>query len=216
MTYIRSSFCSWPAKPGGVTFGPFKKKFADLRSRSQQEPLMRLSVSLREKEKGCQGEGLREGPESHTWHLQQSWAQVAGSIGRSWSLGRSQAWASSDLSDWPHCLWRQVGVGAAEKKVKLRLPWRVCVRAHSLSDVWLCDPMDCTPPGSSVHAILQARIYWSGLPFPSPGDLPGDPGDPRDRTSISYISCTGMQVLTTSTTWETHNNTSCMQIITVS
>jgi len=31
-------------------------------------------------------------------------------------------------------------------------------------------------PGSSVHGILQARILeWSGLPFPSPGDLP-DPG----------------------------------------
>ena len=38
----------------------------------------------------------------------------------------------------------------------------------------LCDPMDCSPPGSSVHGILQARILeW--LPFPSPGDLP-DPG----------------------------------------
>ena len=35
----------------------------------------------------------------------------------------------------------------------------------------LLDPMDCNPPGSSVHGILQAR-YWSGLPFPSPGDLP--------------------------------------------
>ena len=28
------------------------------------------------------------------------------------------------------------------------------------------------PHGSSVHGILQAR-NWSGLPFPSPGDLPG-------------------------------------------
>ena len=36
-----------------------------------------------------------------------------------------------------------------------------------------CDPMDCSPPGSSVRGILQARIR--GLPFPSPGDLP-DPG----------------------------------------
>ena len=35
----------------------------------------------------------------------------------------------------------------------------------------LCDPMDCSLPGSCVHGILQARI-WSGLPFPSPGDLP--------------------------------------------
>ena len=34
----------------------------------------------------------------------------------------------------------------------------------------LCDPMDCSPPGSSVHGILQARI-WSGLPFSPPGDL---------------------------------------------
>jgi len=30
--------------------------------------------------------------------------------------------------------------------------------------------MDCSPPQSSVHGISQAR-YWSGLPFPSPGDL---------------------------------------------
>ena len=34
--------------------------------------------------------------------------------------------------------------------------------------------MDCSPPGSSVHGILQARIL-SGLQCPSPGGLP-DPG----------------------------------------
>ena len=38
----------------------------------------------------------------------------------------------------------------------------------------LCDSIDCSLPGSSVHGILQQE-YWSGLPFPSPGDLP-DPG----------------------------------------
>ena len=38
----------------------------------------------------------------------------------------------------------------------------------------LCDPMNCSPPGSSDYRILQARI-WNGLSFPSPGDLP-DPG----------------------------------------
>ena len=38
----------------------------------------------------------------------------------------------------------------------------------------LCDPMDCSLPGSSVHGISRQE-YWSGLPFPSPGDLP-DPG----------------------------------------
>ena len=35
----------------------------------------------------------------------------------------------------------------------------------------LCDPMDCSPPGSSVHGISRQE-YWSGLPFPPPGDLP--------------------------------------------
>ena len=44
-----------------------------------------------------------------------------------------------------------------------------------LSRVWLfCNPMDCSPPSSSVHGISRQE-YWSGLPFPPPGDLP-DPG----------------------------------------
>ena len=34
----------------------------------------------------------------------------------------------------------------------------------------LCDPMDCSPPGSSVGFSRQE--YWNGLPFPSPGALP--------------------------------------------
>ena len=42
----------------------------------------------------------------------------------------------------------------------------------------ICDPMDCSLLGSSVHGIFQARVL-SGLPFPSPGDL-SDPGiEPR-------------------------------------
>ena len=39
----------------------------------------------------------------------------------------------------------------------------VCVRARLVvSD---CDPMNCSPPGSSVHGILQARILeWAAIP----------------------------------------------------
>ena len=40
----------------------------------------------------------------------------------------------------------------------------------------LCDPMDYSPPGSSV------RGYWSGLPFPSPGKLLGPGIKPRFPT----------------------------------
>ena len=45
----------------------------------------------------------------------------------------------------------------------------------------LCNPMDCSPPGFSVHGILQARIpEWVAIP--SPGDLP-EPGiEPRPPT----------------------------------
>ena len=51
----------------------------------------------------------------------------------------------------------------------------MCVRAKLLqSCLTLCDPMDCSLPGSSVHGILQTRILkWIALP--SSGDLP-DPG----------------------------------------
>ena len=52
----------------------------------------------------------------------------------------------------------------------------VCVLVAQLC-LTLCDAMDCSPPGSSVHGILQA-----GLSFPSPGDL-SDPGiKPRSPT----------------------------------
>ena len=43
-------------------------------------------------------------------------------------------------------------------------------------------PVDCSPPGSSVHGILQARILERvAIPF-SRGSSP-----PRDRTRVSYI-----------------------------
>ena len=47
----------------------------------------------------------------------------------------------------------------------------------------LCDLMDCSPPGSSVHGILQARILeWVAMPFskdfPDPGIEPASPEAP--------------------------------------
>ena len=38
----------------------------------------------------------------------------------------------------------------------------VCTQFH----LTLCNPMDCSPPGSSVQGILQARILeWVAIPF---------------------------------------------------
>ena len=54
----------------------------------------------------------------------------------------------------------------------------------------LCNPMDCSLPGSSVHNILQARILdWVAIPFSRGSSWP------RDQTCISYISCIGSRVL---------------------
>ena len=48
----------------------------------------------------------------------------------------------------------------------------------------LCDPMECSPPGLSVHGILQARILeWVVMPSSR------ESSPPRDRTQVSCIFC---------------------------
>ena len=47
----------------------------------------------------------------------------------------------------------------------------------------LCDPKDCSPPGSSIHGIFQTRILeWVAISF-SRGS-----SQPRDRTQVSRIA----------------------------
>ena len=54
----------------------------------------------------------------------------------------------------------------------------------SQSSLTLCDPVDCTPPVSSVYGILQARILeWVVIPF-SRGS-----SQPRNRTPVSFTIC---------------------------
>ena len=53
-----------------------------------------------------------------------------------------------------------------------------------------CNPMDCSPPGSSAHGILQARILeWVAMSY-SMGS-----SQPKDQTCISHVFCIGRQVL---------------------
>ena len=49
-----------------------------------------------------------------------------------------------------------------------KISYLICVHAQLCPT--LCDPMNCSLPGYSVHGIFQARIL-DGLPFPSPPDL---------------------------------------------
>ena len=57
----------------------------------------------------------------------------------------------------------------------------MCAKSLQLS-LTLCNPMDCSPPGFSVHGILQAR-KWSGLSCPPPGDLPNPETKPPSLVS---------------------------------
>ena len=62
---------------------------------------------------------------------------------------------------------------------------------HACSHVQLfVSPMDCSPPGSSVHGISQARILeWVAISFSTASS------QPWDRTHISSISCIGRWIL---------------------
>ena len=58
--------------------------------------------------------------------------------------------------------------------------WAIKLRSEvGQSCATLGDPMDCSLAVSSICGIFQAREYWSGLPFPSPGDLPDPEIEPR-------------------------------------
>ena len=70
-----------------------------------------------------------------------------------------------------------------------------CMRAQLCPT--LCDPMDCSPSGSSVHGIFQARIlHWLAISFSRGFSWL------RDQTHVSGIFCISRQILYHCATWE--------------
>ena len=68
------------------------------------------------------------------------------------------------------------------------LAYRLHMCAKSLQSFpTLCNPRDCSPPGFSVHGILQARIVeWLAMPSSR------EPSQPKDRIRVS---CIGRRIL---------------------
>ena len=69
--------------------------------------------------------------------------------------------------------------------------YAVCCAQSLQSCLTLCDTMDCSPPGSSVHGTLQARILeWVALPssrdLPDPGIEPMPPALQADSLPLSH------------------------------
>ena len=64
------------------------------------------------------------------------------------------------------------------------------------SHVPLCDPVDYSPP-APLYTRISRQLYWSGLPGPTPGDLP-DPGIKHE--SLTSPALAGF--FTTCATWD--------------
>ena len=89
-------------------------------------------------------------------------------------------------------------------------PWsyRKLQVVHAQSCPTLCDPLNCSLPGSSIHGILQARILeWVAISFSRGSSWP------RDSTCISCSSCIGNKILYHWATWEAQIFISIMSVI---
>ena len=70
-----------------------------------------------------------------------------------------------------------------ERKMSILLSSKAVLCLVAQSCLTLCIPLDCSPPGSSVHGILQARILeWVAMPS-SRGS-----SQLRDQTQVSHIA----------------------------
>ena len=73
------------------------------------------------------------------------------------------------------------------------------VCAQSLLCTTFCNTRDCSPPGSSVHGISQARtLEWVIISY-SRGS-----SQPRDQTGVSFVSCIGRWIPYHCATLEAH------------
>ena len=96
----------------------------------------------------------------------------AGDVGLIPGLGRSLGGGNGNLLQYS-CL-----ENAMDRRAWWATLYGIIRESESESEVTqsrptLCDPVDCSLPSSSMGFSRQE--YWSGLPFPFPGDLP-DPG----------------------------------------
>ena len=102
----------------------------------------------------------------------------------SYTVGGNVNWCS-------HCGTRFL------KKLKIELPCVcMCVLSH-FGHVWLCNPMDYSPPGSSSMEFSRQE-YLSELPCPAPGIFPT-----QGSNSQSLSPALGGRFFTTSIIWET-------------
>ena len=88
-----------------------------------------------------------------------------------WVCSFHQIWEDSNF-----CCFKYFSFSALSSSLKVKV-------LVTQSCPTLCNPMDCSPPGSCVHGILQARILeWIAIPFSSRSF------QPRDWSGVSCIA----------------------------
>ena len=121
-------------------------------------------------------QGPRCGENSATWHRTEPIPPVLRApLRRSYLQDARKPERRSDLS-------RVTQEGSPERVLAAVLPrcpeWLCCCCLVAQLCLTLCDPRDCSPPGSSVHGIVQARILeWVTISFSR--DLPTKRSNPR-------------------------------------
>ena len=96
------------------------------------------------------------------------------------------------------------------KKATEGLNWSFACMLRRSSHVWLCNPVNCSLPGSSVCGSLQARILeWVATPF-SRGS-----SQPRDRNCLECLMSPALAggFFTTSATWEAQDSLTAVSLI---
>ena len=114
-------------------------------------------------------------------------------------MSKLNPWYSHGHSQWDH------KVDMIEWLTYTHIPtyyfspiFMILLLLYAQSCLTLCDPMDCSPPGS-VHGTFQSRILeWVAISYSR------RPSRPRDWIHISCVPCIGRQILYQCTTWETH------------
>ena len=122
------------------------------------DPFLKLNLGISEMLRGCLSNSdvpviwhTQVGMDDHV-HTQEKWLSISGSP----KTIRRNGWLFSHVLCVCMCV----------------KPFQSCLT--------LCDPMDCSPPGSSVHGILQAKILEWVVSLSSWGSF-----WPRDQTHVS-------------------------------
>ena len=81
--------------------------------------------------------------------------------------------------------------------------WQLSVQSSSIAQLCLtlCNPMDCCPPGSSIHGLFQLRILeWVAISSSKGSSWPSN------QNHVFCVSCIGSRILYHRATWEAQNS----------